>query len=591
MALLHDKNRRHTITRFSFKVLAAMIIFLVLVGHSLIARAQLSASYIEMAVNVPTAVFTPKEQDPLELDAWCFVGNGEKCSDVELEDALNYKQVIVLPAGYTADHKKRFYSDLAKVVEGMTYGSQNIFGYEYQENILYYGIWLPGGTLGSNDVNFDAKISEHFSRANALTISPELVIEAIEDLQADTDDRIDPWAVLVIYNTNQTGVTATASTPVTTKSTSHAGFGIARVTRAHLFNSYNNSSAYTVMHELGHAGLGFVDEYVEQGFEDMNIQSVDAISNLAFFDASWGDFVHAAQTIVDMYDYRISEVLADNATLNISTTKYPSRVTTNYYRKINYECEGGMFFGRGTWHDSGNNFMNTGRVNRTSSTSGCLADRFGFDHSPAQMQVIEQTFNSPGTAARPNDRIRTAGPNTNWLPVLGGSVKGLIFDADKNNHLHPTTSYDVQIGWFATKTCYKKILGVNVPYPCGKVWKSVSKTVYPRERYIDLDTSALVGFSSVLHGMICTLGLDAFVPESSGISICNLSADELLDDLVPVMKFDVPYQEFTIQTPEGTTLGNIATGEFATTYYWQFRTNNGTYTSGYTEWDSFKRYF
>jgi len=44
---------------------------------------------------------------------------------------------------------------------------------------------------------------------------------------------------------------------------------------------------YVGIHELAHATLNFLDEYIEYGFEDMNIRSLDALTPLALLDDSW----------------------------------------------------------------------------------------------------------------------------------------------------------------------------------------------------------------------------------------------------------------------------------------------------------------
>jgi len=110
--------------------------------------------------------------------------------------------------------------------------------------------------------------------------------------------------------------------------------------------------------------------------------------------------------------------------------------------------------------------------------------------------------------------------------------------------------------------------------------------VIPEKRILNLQTSSLVGLVSVVQDLICNSGLDGNASQDIGFDICEADPIELLDTQLPTLQFDVPYQEFSIPTPEGTSLVGLFT-----TYYWRFRTYNGTYTSGYTGWSRFKKYF
>src|SRR5262249_59497319 len=97
-------------------------------------------------------------------------------------------------------------------------------------------------------------------------------------------------------------------------------FGIAKMTRKDL------DSPYIATHELAHASLNFLDEYVESGMEELNIHSVDPFTPLAQFDGSWSGAISAIQTLIGYYDIKISDILAANGNVNIATTSTPCTV-------------------------------------------------------------------------------------------------------------------------------------------------------------------------------------------------------------------------------------------------------------------------
>src|SRR5207237_7750589 len=179
-------------------------------------------------------------------------------------------------------------------------------------------------------------------------------------------------------------------------------YGVANYTRADLLQR----GAYVPSHELAHAGLNYLDEYVEAGLQDLSIRQIDLATPLVLFDGSWGGFIAAINDLLGVYDYNLSEILSNNGNDNMATSAWPTTVYTPGYPSQSYPYEGGMFFGRGTFHAAGSNLMNRDFVMRGAD------DGFAYAHSSSQQQVINAAFG--GAAGRPNDRLRNAGPKNGW---------------------------------------------------------------------------------------------------------------------------------------------------------------------------------
>lgn len=493
-------------------------------------------------------------------DSWCSKGDGTACSSSELSNPDSFRQIVVMPAGFDDGDRDRFQADFNALIQRNKNSGGSPFTITHGQDILYIGKWIAGGELSSSDTNFGAAILEHPVRGTALSLKRDDVIDAIERFQA-ADHNLSPLGVVVIFNSDDDDVTANAIPPTFTEKE----YGIAKITRGHLRTSYAG------MHEIAHATLNFLDEYIEGGFEDMNIRSLDALTPLAQLDGSWGGWVRSIENALGMYNFSISEVLAANGSDNIDLRKNTSLVTTSGYSPNPYEYEGGMFFGRGTYHDRGSNIMNSDRVKRGSD------DGFAYAHSSSQRGVIDQAFGDIDSAARPNDRIRNAGPLKNWNLSFGSTTKVMLFDADKNHRFHPTDHYDVQVSWDERvwRTCSKW----GIPYPCYRTErKTAERITYPSDRHIDLKTSALNGLANLVQNVSCSIGIDEIGPEGERIDICSMSVAEMSDAFLPALKFPLPYQEVSVPASQR-----------LTTYRWRFRTNNGTWTSGWTGWAEFKR--
>lgn len=495
---------------------------------------------------------------PIEPTFWCIRGDNTPCSQTEIADPVHYRQALVVPAGYTAGDYGTFKENFNTLVARMSNEGGTTYATARRDHMLYFGAWIAGQTLNSGAANFGAKITTNPFRGKALTLKSADVVTAVNKLKS-SNANIAPAGIIVLFNTEEAGITANAIPP----GYMGTGYGIAKMTRADLI------SAYIGTHEFAHASLNFLDEYVETGFEELNIQTFDMLTPLTILDGSWGSWINAVGNFLGIYSMKISEVLASNGNDNTDITKFTSRVATPTYSANPYEYEGGMFFGRGTWHDGGNNLMNSDRIKRGPD------DGFAYAHSNSQNEVIKQAFENPSKALRPNDRIRNAGPLKSWALSWGSTIKAMMFDADKHHAFHPTKSYDVQVSWQdrSWKVCYKW----GVPYPCvAYTQKTVQKTVTPEERHLDLKTSSLYGLAALTQNVLCKAGITQIGQGSGAIDLCSLSVAEMSGALLPAIEFKIPYQDVSIPTDQ-----------LLTTYQWRFRTNNGTYTSGWTGWGSF----
>lgn len=526
--------------------LAASLVVASLPG---VAAAQLSGGTIGGSTQLPGGL------GGLILPTWkCRRGDGTACTDADYNDQ-GKRQILLVPAGFQSIDKAGFWADFDTMVTTMGQAG-NSWTARKRAQLLYVGYFLGGGPLGAADAVFGAKVFAHPVRGKALTLNQDAVYAKVDELRA-TLSWLRPMTVGVLFNSFETGVTANASPP----SFLGKSFGVARWTRQDLIDR----AGYIGSHELGHAGLNFLDEYVEEGFENMSITSFDALTPLAIWDGGLASLDNAVGDLLGVYDINISEILASNGNSNIALGQYPGTVSSAAGSGY-FAYEHGMFFGRGTWHAAGKNLMNSDRLSRAAD------DGFAFDHSADQARVIEAAFGAP--APRANDRLRNAGPVSGWPLEFGSSTTVMMFDADKNHHFHKTQQYTVQVGWYERvwKTCWAAF----VPYPCyDNVWRTAQKTVSPTRESLQLKTSSLFGLASLTQGVVCGLGLGGL---AGGLDLCTLTVDQMSDAFLPSLVFYLPYQYTTVPA-----------SQWMTTYYWRFRTSNGRFASGYTGWSSFYR--
>lgn len=491
----------------------------------------------------------------------CKRWDGTTCTRTDLANPW-YRQIVILPTGFedTASDRAAFWTELDALYQKAS-NAGSAWTTQKRNQLLYVGYFVAGGALNTSGAAFGGSVAAHPIRAYALSMSNAALFTQIDAIRASAIPELKPMGVGVLFNTFQDGITASTLLP----SASPRPYGVSRFTRQQLAKS-----AYTATHELAHAALNFLDEYVEDGLESTNIRVLDALTLLLLFDGSWGGFVAAISDMFGVYDYNLSEILANNGNVNVSLSAYPATVYTPGHARQNFVYEGGMSFGRGTFHMATNNLMNGGAVMRGPD------DDFAYAHSPAQQQVIETAFGAG--AQRPNDRLRTAGPKNGWPLVYGSTTTVMMFDGDKLNHFHPTQRYTVEVGWYERnwKTCWSGV----VPYPCyDDVWTTAQKAVYPSARSLDLKWSSLSSLGSLAQQTFCALGVTEIPkPDGTPFKVCETDVNTVAGVFLPTQSLRVPYQTTTVPA-----------SQWQSTYYWRFKTWNGTVESGWTGWSSFYR--
>jgi hypothetical protein len=545
---------------FAPSLLALSTALVATTGTTAITSPQLATTTLNTAA---TTVINPGTIGLVQPTWKCSKWTGAACSSNDRASTQN-KQIVIFGSGFanTDADETLFWSTFDRVVSLMTSPDTagTAWSVQHKDQILFIGYFTPGGPIDSPTAAFHGAIPKHPVRGYATSLDQDEVFQKVTQISAEIT-FLRPMSVGVVFNDTRTGVTANAAPPTIIGKP----FGIAKWLRGDL----DTRGAYLPTHELAHASLDFLDEYVQQGFEDLNISQIDVLTPLALLDGSWGGILSAISNVFGVYDMRLSEILANNGSDNIATTTIPATVMTPGFSRETYAYEGGMFFGRGTWHMAGNNIMNGNHVMRGPD------DGFAFAHSGSQQAVINEAWGA--TAHRPNDRLRNAGPTNGWPSAFGNSTKVMIFDGDKLHHYHPTRTYDVQVGWYDRhwKTCWK----LFVPYPCyDDVWTVAERTDWAAERTIQLRATAAYGLASLLQRVVCAVGINEIQSGSGTFHLCDQGVDALSSAFLPTIVFRLPYQEITVPA-----------SQWFTTYYWRFRTDNGTQQSGFTGWSSFYR--
>jgi hypothetical protein len=472
----------------------------------------------------------------------CLRGDRLPCTSTDLASS-DRRTVLVLATGYTYFQRAAFEQDLQdlvrKVDQDVTLA--DLFTRSHRDRLLYVGVWKSAQSLSNGASIYGAQIDSTPSGDPRLALDNGEVIAAVEALDQSGAPGHDPTAVVVLYNTTMTGLSWTSTTPTALGQP----YGIAKVTPT--------TSGMRAAHELSHAALGLADEGVLPGLSGLGIRTLDVVP--LQLDASWPAALRGLSYLHASYGFRVSEVFADNGHDNLSTTQHPSRVTTSGHAGIVHPYQGGLF-GLGVWREDAQSVMGTGWTTVSSN----------------YRRQVKQLFDEPTTAGRVNDRLRTVGPAGGY--VTGSTAYLVLLDADKHHHLHPTTAYEVEIGW------YEK----SGPLGCGMwglpdcvtVWKTATKAVSPARRGVILDLSqqspAVV---SLVRDVVCAFQPDL---ELGGARFCSLTAGEIAASNLTKIGLTAPYQEVAVQLPSS-----------FTTYYWRARADNGTYTSGWTGWQKFSR--
>jgi hypothetical protein len=494
----------------------------------------------------------------LQPTAKCLKWDLTRCTNADLGNPW-YRQIVIMPSGYTEDERADFWTDFDTIVTQMS-NAGTVWSTTKRDKILYVGYFTGGGPLGAPDAAFGGAVLAHPIRDFALTLSLEAVKAKINEIKSTTYSNLRPMGVQVILNDFSTNVTANAAPP----SFMGGGYGIAKMNRDDL------RSAYIATHELGHAALNFVDEYVEGGFENLNIRSIDVATPLVLFDGTWSGFVRAIDDLFGIYDYNMSEILAGNGNHNVALSSRPSTVHSPISAPQAYDYEGGMFFGRGTWHAAGRNLMNSDGFNPGPQNG------FAYTHSGAQQQLINTAFGD--APYRANDRLRNSGPRNGWWGELGGTTIVMMYDGDKRNHFQRSTQYAVQVGWWE-RVWYTEWWGF-VPIPRYRdEWRTAQKTVYPTERRIELRASALYGLANMTQSLLCGVGVTEVPKPDGGVfKLCETPLDSVASAFLPTFTFRTPYEETSVPA-----------SQWFTTYWWRFASYNGHVWSGWTGYSSFYR--
>lgn len=505
-----------------------------------------------------TSLFVPNLTINIQPTWKCRRGDGVTCSTTEMANPA-YRQIVVLSTGYQETERAQFWADFDVLVARMA-NTGTVWSTMKRDKILYVGYFVGGGAVNTATASFNGAVATGLGGKPTLDVSLPAVTAKIAELTANALPSLKPMAVDVLFNDAQAGVATHAIEP---KLLGKA-YGVAKMNRDHL------QSGYIPTHELAHAALSFADEYVEAGLEDMNIRSFDVATPLALFDGSWSGSVRAISDLFGVYDYNMSEILAGNGNGNISLSAWPSTVYSPISAPQNFAYEGGLGFGRGVFHQAGNNLMNGNLVMRAAD------DGFAYAHTPNQTLTINTAFGD--AAYRANDRLRAAGPKDGWRLEMGSTTTVMLYDGDKNNPVQPTTEYVVQVGWWERqwKTCWATF----VPYPCyDDVWTTAQKSLRPTRRSIDLKATSLYGLANLAQSTLCGVGVTE-IAKSDGtpFKLCTQPLSGIASAFLPTFKLLTPYEE--VQVPAS---------QWFTTYWWRFATHNGTTYSGWTGWSSFYR--
>ncbi len=484
------------------------------------------------------------------------------CTNAELANPY-YKQIPIFSAGFQDGDRITFFNAFDAIIDSAVgAGAGNVWTVQKKAQLLFIGYFTGGGALADPTSTFGAEVMVHPIRGWGLTLRQDDVYTKIGQMQAGEINNLRPFAAGVLFNTMQNPVTANASPP----SFVAKPYGVAKFT---LHDA--EQSPYVVTHELAHAGLNYVDEYTESGLENTNIKSFDVLTPLVQIDGTWGGWCAAVSNFLGVFSIQISEILANNGNDNVTTSRYPSTVTTPGYSGEDYAYQSGFFFGLGTWHMPGANLMDDNNVTRGTD------DGFAYAHSPAQQRVIDYAFGDH-TRVRPNDRLLNAGPVNGWPLEFGSTTHVMLRDADKYHQFQPTQSYSVQVGWYERnwKTCWAAF----IPYPCyDSVWTTAQKTVGKTTRSINFQMSAAYALISLAQNLLCELGITEINMSGGGkFQLCQSDLNTISSAFLPTVVFNIPYQDL-----------DVPASQWLTTYWWRFSTNNGAIQSGWTGWSSFYR--
>lgn len=474
-----------------------------------------------------------------QAPAWkCLTADGTTCAAGDLVNP-DFRQILVLSGAYGDASAGRFWEDLEILVHRLSSAAAgNAWSVQKRDRLLYVGLFVAGGALNA-DETLGVRILEDPAGEPTLAVDTDLLHQLVDRQRAQMP-WLQPLAAAVLVQSDA-GPTPNASPP------SFLGrpYGIALFTSADIRTDLLGT--YVGTHELAHAALNFLDEYVEAGLERESPEDLQPLVPELILGG-----VHSPG-VRQRWDMRFAEILAGNGPANLAPRRDVSTVPTPGVQQQRFEYEGGLFFGRGTFHDAGANLMNADAGRRTPR------DGFAFDHSPSQQQFIDALFGD--SAPPPNDRLRQAGP-VSGFDLSGPTVELLLYDGDKRNTFHGTQQYVVQVGWWES--------GPRTPTQ----WRVEEYVVTPTEWTAELPLTGARREEHELLRTMCRAGMTELSTRLSGRDVCDRQDSAFL----PTLGFYLPYESVTVGVPN----------QF-TTYWWRFRTWNGTTASGWTGWASFYR--
>ena len=498
-----------------------------------------------------------------------------------LKNPREFRQVLILATGYAANDYKQFLDDIVKLVSRLGNMPKTVYTSQHRDRIVYLVYWQPGGTFRIGNANYGARISTHpvqKSKKGLVLSNRRLELEGVTGAARVLQTTV-PMAVVVLYNYGNNDAAAFSAPSMVTGQT----YGVVRMTRSHL---KTDEGVYMTMRRLAHASMQFMDESTQPQLDRFDIHNIDARSRGIGLTDTWDAYFKKMKNIIGQYDWRISDIIANNGAENVTTRSMPATVYTADHSTTDFTLEGGAFFGKGTWRHTGDNLMNNDRTspNHPIKPTG---DRFAFAHSPSQQNTLKTVFEPPQEASRPNNRLRNSGPLQDSVPVWGSQVRVMLHDGDKNHRWHPTKEYEVQVMWHAkeyeTFPAGIKDLITNkdlfVPYVAKATKQTISRRFKNRTRTLNIRNVLLSGGATFMRELLIAHGVTEIPIDNKYIyNIFELSTEEITEGSLPPLLWDAPYQDIPIVAP------NVNT-----TYYWRFRTLNSWGWSGWTSWAQFKR--
>ncbi|MBW2713332.1 MAG: hypothetical protein JRC77_06225, partial [Deltaproteobacteria bacterium] len=471
-----------------------------------------------------------------------------------------YRQILTMPTEYLHQVDFDIHADLLRkdmsddIVPALFSGEPDpewdprywqdrpnyTWGVLHRDKLLYFTYWVPGGTLGSPDAAFNGRMGDE---ADSMITADNDQMYATVDGLISACSGLDPMAAVALFDIRDREGYARSN--ATFPGLHKYSYGLARIANARIV--FGDIGA----HEIGHAGLNWGDEYVDSEYENLHVAEVDILTSFYIWDRG----PDVLLSLLGIYPYRMSEVFYANGKDNVSTVPNPGRVSALGGPPSEPLLHEGAWYGGGLFRHAQPSLMNNG---------------WALNQSPPQTRQVNMAFGvGPG---RVNDRLVNAGPPSGYWLHTGPELRLMFYDEDKNHLFHPTESYDVQLFWTEARWATCQMTGWPFWfYPCIQTQsKFVQKTVAATPNKVNLDNSDLWAFGVWVVDLVCGVS-DTFVLGGTDMCTEEMSATGNSDTYLP-------YQDITVPTP--TPHQN---------YYWRFRSDNGNFRSGWTNWSVVRR--